>query len=193
MQHRCFLFRSCFQIAAFPDVAPHLFQSCSGGRNLPRSLLGSTAVGESESSVFAVPTTLPPNSSRHNRMFSPNKEAELAFRQQLDSISMQSDLFLSRQRKPRNRQLRKPLVVQRTLLPRTTGDTPQHVCSFSILSNSSATGTGSFRPIHPRLAPSSRSVQTKTTPATSSSVGASQLSSMDVFCYLLHFSVLLKY
>uniref|UniRef100_A0A3P8P1R6 Protein cramped-like n=1 Tax=Astatotilapia calliptera TaxID=8154 RepID=A0A3P8P1R6_ASTCA len=115
--------------------------SAGGGRNLPRSLLGSTAVGESESSVFAVPTTLPPNSSRHNRMFSPNKEAELAFRQQLDSISMQSDLFLSRQRKPRNRQLRKPLVVQRTLLPRTTGDTPQHVCSFSILSNSSATGT----------------------------------------------------
>lgn len=148
MQHRCFLFRSFLQIAAFPDVAPHLFQSCSGGRNLPRSLLGSTAVGESESSVFAVPTTLPPNSSRHNRMFSPNKEAELAFRQQLDSISvsqnnasffclcqlykdiihvltsinmcfflfffsqMQSDLFLSRQRKPRNRQLRKPLVVQ---------------------------------------------------------------------------------
>uniref|UniRef100_A0A3P9BSC0 Protein cramped-like n=1 Tax=Maylandia zebra TaxID=106582 RepID=A0A3P9BSC0_9CICH len=115
--------------------------SAGGGRNLTRSLLGSTAVGESESSVFAVPTTLPPNSSRHNRMFSPNKEAELAFRQQLDSISMQSDLFLSRQRKPRNRQLRKPLVVQRTLLPRTTGDTPQHVCSFSILSNSSATGT----------------------------------------------------
>uniref|UniRef100_A0A672GAG4 Protein cramped-like n=1 Tax=Salarias fasciatus TaxID=181472 RepID=A0A672GAG4_SALFA len=112
----------------------------SGGRNLPRSLLGSSAGGESESGVFAVPTTLPPNSSRHNRMFSPNKEAELAFRQQLDSISMQSDLF-SRHRKPRNRQLRKPLVVQRTLLPRTTGDTSQHVCSFSILSNSSATGT----------------------------------------------------
>uniref|UniRef100_A0A671VVK2 Protein cramped-like n=1 Tax=Sparus aurata TaxID=8175 RepID=A0A671VVK2_SPAAU len=113
----------------------------SGGRNLPRSLLGTTAAADSEGGVFAVPTTLPPNSSRHNRMFSPNKEAELALRQQLDSISMQSDLFLSRQRKPRNRQLRKPLVVQRTLLPRTTGDTPQHVCSFSILSNSSATGT----------------------------------------------------
>uniref|UniRef100_A0A3P9PG83 Protein cramped-like n=1 Tax=Poecilia reticulata TaxID=8081 RepID=A0A3P9PG83_POERE len=110
-----------------------------GGRNLPRSLLGSP--GDGEGSVFAVPTTLPPNSSRHSRMFSPNKEAQLAFRQQLDSISMQSDLFLSRQRKPRNRQFRKPLVVQRTLLPRTTGDTPQHVCSFSILSNSSATGT----------------------------------------------------
>ncbi|XP_034567854.1 protein cramped-like isoform X2 [Notolabrus celidotus] len=149
----------------------------SGGRNLPRSLLGSSAGGESEGGVFAVPTTLPPNSSRHNRMFSPNKEAELAFRQQLDSISMQSDLFLSRQRKPRNRQLRKPLVVQRTLLPRTTGDTPQHVCSFSILSNSSATGTGSFRPIHTRLAPPTRPLLSKTSPAASSSAAANQLSS----------------
>ncbi|KAE8283051.1 Protein cramped-like [Larimichthys crocea] len=149
----------------------------SGGRNLPRSLLGSTAGSDSEGGVFAVPTTLPPNSSRHNRMFSPNKEAELALRQQLDSISMQSDLFLSRQRKPRNRQLRKPLVVQRTLLPRTTGDTPQHVCSFSILSNSSATGTGSFRPIQTRLAPSSRPPLSKTSPAAASSAAASQLSS----------------
>uniref|UniRef100_A0A8C9XGD4 Protein cramped-like n=1 Tax=Sander lucioperca TaxID=283035 RepID=A0A8C9XGD4_SANLU len=59
----------------------------SGGRNLPRSLLGSTAGSDGESGVFAVPTTLPPNSSRHNRMFSPNKEAELALKQQLDSIS----------------------------------------------------------------------------------------------------------
>ncbi|XP_068606342.1 protein cramped-like [Brachionichthys hirsutus] len=147
----------------------------SGGRNLPRSLLGSCS--ESEGGVFAVPTTFPPNSSRHNRMFSPNKEAELAFRQQLDSIGMQSDLFLSRQRKPRNRQLRKPLVVQRTLLPRTTGDTPQHVCSFSILSNSSATGTGSFRPIHTRLAPSSRPPLSKTSPSAASAPAASQLSS----------------
>lgn len=149
----------------------------SGGRNLPRSLLGSTVGSDTESGVFAVPTTLPPNSTRHNRMFSPNKEAELALKQQLDSISMQSDLFLSRQRKPRNRQLRKPLVVQRTLLPRTTGDTPQHVCSFSILSNSSATGTGSFRPIHARLAPSSRPLLSKTSPAASSSAASSQLSS----------------
>ncbi|XP_029292972.1 protein cramped-like isoform X2 [Cottoperca gobio] len=148
----------------------------SGGRNLSRSLLGSTAGSDAESSVFAVPTTLPPNSSRHNRMFSPNKEAELALKQQLDSISMQSDLFLSRQRKPRNR-LRKPLVVQRTLQPRTTGDTPQHVCSFSILSNSSATGTGSFRPIHTRLTPSSRPLPPKASPAASSSAAASQLSS----------------
>lgn len=149
----------------------------SGGRCLPRSLLGPTAGSDSEGGVFAVPTTLPPNSSRHNRMFSPNKEAELAFKQQLDSISMQSDLFLSRQRKPRNRQLRKPLVVQRTLLPRTTGDTPQHVCSFSILSNSSATGTGSFRPINTRLAPPTRPLLSKTSPTVTGSAAASQLSS----------------
>ncbi|XP_028311542.1 protein cramped-like isoform X2 [Gouania willdenowi] len=149
----------------------------TGGRNLPRSLLGSTLGTDSEGGVFAVPTTLPPNSSRHSRMFSPNKEAELALKQQLDSISMQSDLFLSRQRKPRNRQLRKPLVVQRTLLPRTTGDTPQHVCSFSILSNSSATGTGSFRPIQTRLTPSSRPLQSKISPAVSTSAVAAELSS----------------
>ncbi|KAF3846603.1 hypothetical protein F7725_003681, partial [Dissostichus mawsoni] len=149
--------------------------SLRGARlHLPNA--GVSAGSEAESGMFAVPTTLPPNSSRHNRMFSPNKEAELALKQQLDSISMQSDLFLSRQRKPRNRQLRKPLVVQRTLLPRTTGDTPQHVCSFSILSNSSATGTGSFRPIHTRLAPSSRPLQSKASPSASSSA-ASQLSS----------------
>nr|XP_057904324.1 protein cramped-like isoform X1 [Doryrhamphus excisus] len=150
----------------------------SGARNLPRSLLGSSAAAsDAEGNVFAVPTTLPPNSSRHSRMFSPNKEAELALRQQLDSISMQSDLFLSRPRKPRNRQLRKPLVVQRTLLPRTTGDTPQHVCSFSILSNSSATGTGSFRPIQTRLAPTSRPLPSKASPAASCSAVTNQLSS----------------
>ncbi|KAM3598912.1 uncharacterized protein V6R79_024117 [Siganus canaliculatus] len=155
----------------------HMPNAGIGGRNLPRPLLGSAASSDSDGGVFAVPTTLPPNSSRHNKMFSPNKEAELAFRQQLDSISMQSDLFLSRQRKPRNRQFRKPLVVQRTLLPRTTGDTPQHVCSFSILSNSSATGTGSFRPIHTRLAPSARPPLPKPSPAASSSAAAAQLSS----------------
>lgn len=66
----------------------HMFLLSSGGRNFPRSLLGSSASGDSEGSLFAVPTTLPPNSSRHNRMFSPNKEAQLAFRQQLDSISV---------------------------------------------------------------------------------------------------------
>lgn len=66
----------------------HTCAGSSGGRNLPRSLLGSTVGGDSEGGVFAVPTMLPPNSSRHNRLFSPNKEAELALRQQLDSISV---------------------------------------------------------------------------------------------------------
>lgn len=66
----------------------------SGGRNLPRCLLGSTAGSDSEGGVFAVPTTLPPNSSRHNRMFSPNKEAELALRQS-STPSVCSQIFSS--------------------------------------------------------------------------------------------------
>ncbi|KAG7492068.1 hypothetical protein MATL_G00010620 [Megalops atlanticus] len=144
----------------------------SGARNLPRSLLVTGATGEADSSLFAIPTMLPPN-SRHGKMFSPNKEAELAFRQQLDSIS--SDIFLPKQRKFRSRHLRKPLVVQRTLLPRTTGDTPQHVCSFSILSNSSVAGTGSFRPIQPSLHSNSRPLVPKAPPL--SSTTSSQLSS----------------
>uniref|UniRef100_W5JZB1 Protein cramped-like n=1 Tax=Astyanax mexicanus TaxID=7994 RepID=W5JZB1_ASTMX len=146
------------------------------GRNLPRSLL--VTGGEGDGGVFAVPTTLPPNSSRHLRMFSPNKEAELAFRQQLDSIS--SDIFLTKQRKVgRGRPLRKPLVVQqRTLLPRTTGDTSQHVCSFSILSNSSAT-TGSFRPIQTRL-PSARSLPLKATSTSVNPTSSTQLSAIDL-------------
>ncbi|XP_072549617.1 protein cramped-like isoform X2 [Salminus brasiliensis] len=145
----------------------------AGARNLPRSLL--VTGGDGDGGVFAVPTTLPPNSSRHLRMFSPNKEAELAFRQQLDSIS--SDIFLPKQRKVgRGRPLRKPLVVQRTLLPRTTGDTSQHVCSFSILSNSSATGTGSFRPIQTRL-PSARPLPLKAASTTINPTPSSELSS----------------
>uniref|UniRef100_A0A671N053 Protein cramped-like n=1 Tax=Sinocyclocheilus anshuiensis TaxID=1608454 RepID=A0A671N053_9TELE len=101
--------------------AAHVFST--GGRNLPRSLLASG--GDSEG--FAVPTTLPPNSSRQLRMFSPNKEAELAFRQHCQRIKMYVVFFLF-------------CFFQRTLLPRTTGDTSPHVCSFSILSNSSAAG-----------------------------------------------------
>uniref|UniRef100_A0A671Q0I6 Protein cramped-like n=2 Tax=Sinocyclocheilus anshuiensis TaxID=1608454 RepID=A0A671Q0I6_9TELE len=136
----------------------------TGGRNLSHSLLASG--GDSEG--FAVPTTLPPNSSRQLRMFSPNKEAELAFRQQLDSIS--SDIFSKQRKIGRGRPLRKPLVVQRTLLPRTTGDTSPHVCSFSILSNSSATGTGSFRPIQTRLATSNRQLSSKASSTTASAI-----------------------
>ncbi|CAL8275121.1 unnamed protein product [Lota lota] len=168
---------SCGRQQASQRGAKALIPSAtSGGRHLPRALLGPVPGSDSEGGVFAIPTTLPPNSSRHSRMFSPNKEAQLAFRQQLDSISMQSDLFLSKQKKPRSRQLRKPLVVQRTLLPRTTGDTPPHVCSFSILSNSSATGTGSFRPIQTRLAPTSRPHPSKASPANPGPGAASGLS-----------------
>lgn len=78
------MFSSTFPLFIF-SLSFNFFFPTPGGRNLPRSLLGSA---DSEGGVFAVPTTLPPNSTRHNRMFSPNKEAELAFRQQLDSISV---------------------------------------------------------------------------------------------------------
>lgn len=122
-----------------PSSAP-----CSSGlRNPPRPLLvpGPSGTGSSDSDggLFAVPTTLPPN-SRHGKLFSPSKEAELTFRQHLSSISMQSDFFLPKPRKLRNRHLRKPLVVQRTLLPRPSENQSHNVCSFSILSNSSVTG-----------------------------------------------------
>lgn len=98
----------------------------------------STGSGDSDGGLFAVPTTLPPN-SRHGKLYSPSKETELTFRQHLNSISvsggratllagglllgacshpgavssqMQSDFFLPKPRKLRNRHLRKPLVVQ---------------------------------------------------------------------------------
>ncbi|XP_023377094.1 protein cramped-like isoform X3 [Pteropus vampyrus] len=115
----------------------------SGLRNPPRPLLvagpSSTGSSDSDGGLFAVPTTLPPN-SRHGKLFSPNKETELTFLQHLNSISMQSDFFLPKPRKLQNRHLRKPLVVQRTLLPRPSENQSHNVCSFSILSNSSVTG-----------------------------------------------------
>ncbi|NWQ85190.1 CRML protein, partial [Burhinus bistriatus] len=133
---------------------PGAASSSSGLRNLPRPLLvagpSSSGSTDADGGLFAVPTTLPPN-SRHGKLFLPSKEAELTFRQHLDTISMQSDFFLPKPRKLRNRHLRKPLVVQRTLLPRPSGNPSQHVCSFSILSNSSITGEGSFRPIQSSL------------------------------------------
>uniref|UniRef100_A0A8C8R6M0 Protein cramped-like n=1 Tax=Pelusios castaneus TaxID=367368 RepID=A0A8C8R6M0_9SAUR len=126
----------------------------SGLRNPRRPLLvaGPSSSGgtDADGGLFAVPTTLPPN-SRHGKLVLPSKEAELTFRQHLDTISMQSDYFLPKPRKLRNSHLRKPLVVQRTLLPRPSGNPSQHVCSFSILSNSSVTGRGSFRPIQSSL------------------------------------------
>ncbi|XP_036890581.1 protein cramped-like [Sturnira hondurensis] len=126
----------------------------SGLRNPPRPLLvagpSSTGSSDSDGGLFAVPTTLPPN-SRHGKLFSPNKETELTFLQHLNSISMQSDFFLPKPRKLQNRHLRKPLVVQRTLLPRPSENQSHNVCSFSIMSNSSITGRGSFRPIQSSL------------------------------------------
>ncbi|XP_032652795.1 protein cramped-like isoform X2 [Chelonoidis abingdonii] len=134
--------------------SPNVSSSSSGLRNPPRPLLAadpsSSGGADADGGLFAVPTTLPPN-SRHGKLFLPSKEAELTFRQHLDTISMQSDYFLPKPRRLRNRHLRKPLVVQRTLLPRPSGNPSQHVCSFSILSNSSITGRGSFRPIQSSL------------------------------------------
>ncbi|XP_020024890.1 protein cramped-like isoform X3 [Castor canadensis] len=133
-----------------PGSAP-----CSPGlRNPPRPLLvagpSSTGGSDSDGGLFAVPTTLPPN-SRHGKLFSPSKEAELTFRQHLDSISMQSDFFSPKPKKLRKRHLRKPLVVQRTLLPRPSENQSHNVCSFSILSNSPIAGKGWFRPIQSSL------------------------------------------
>ncbi|MEE6497346.1 hypothetical protein FKM82_002722 [Ascaphus truei] len=120
--------------------------STSGFRNLSHPLLvGNPLTGSADGGVFAVPTMLPPN-SRHAKLSSPSKELEITSRQHLDAIS--SDFFLPKPKKQRNRHLRKPLVVQRTLLPRPSGSSSPHVCSFSILSNSSVAGRGSFRPIH---------------------------------------------
>ncbi|XP_051878023.1 protein cramped-like isoform X2 [Pristis pectinata] len=149
--------------------------NASGMRNVQKTLVvpySSSSSGNSssdaDSGVFAVPTILPPN-SRHNKMFSPSKETELTFRQQLDTLSRQPDIFLPKPRKLRNNRPRKPLVVQRTLLPRPTGNSSQHVCSFSILSNS-ATGTGLFRPLSkPTLA---RPIIPKAIPASTSQLSS---------------------
>nr|XP_020668772.1 protein cramped-like isoform X2 [Pogona vitticeps] len=152
------------------SFSPNATSTSSGLRNSSRPLLVSGPSGsgsvDADGGLFAVPTTLPPN-SRHGKLFLQSKETELSFRQRLDTISMQSDFFLPKPRKLRSRHLRKPLVVQRTLLPRPSGNPSQHVCSFSILSNSSATGRGSFRPIQSSLmkAAVSRPIVPKILPA----------------------------
>ncbi|XP_010618800.1 protein cramped-like isoform X1 [Fukomys damarensis] len=160
---------------------PSSSTSCSPGlRNPPRPLLvagpSSTGSSDSDGGLFAVPTTLPPN-SRHGKLFSPSKEAELTFRQHLNSISMQSDFFLPKPRKLRNRHLRKPLVVQRTLLPRPSENQSHNVCSFSILSNSPIAGRGSFRPIQSSLtkAALSRPIVPKVLPSQATSHLASAI------------------
>lgn len=69
----------------------HLPSPSPGLRNPPRPLLvaspTSTGSSDSDGGLFAVPTTLPPN-SRHGKLFFPNKETELTFRQHLSSISV---------------------------------------------------------------------------------------------------------
>ncbi|XP_059835212.1 protein cramped-like isoform X1 [Hypanus sabinus] len=151
----------------------------SGMRNVQKTLVVPYSSGSSGSSssdadsgIFAVPTTLPPN-SRHNKIFSPSKETELMFRQQLDTYSRQPDIFLPKPRKLRNNRSRKPLVVQRTLLPRPAGNSSQHVCSFSILSNSAA-GTGLFRPLQSSLSKPTlaRPIIPKAVPASTSQLSS---------------------
>ncbi|KAM4631857.1 protein cramped-like isoform 2-T2 [Discoglossus pictus] len=144
----------CLRTQSTSHIHPNFSStsSTSGFRNLPRPLLVGnplgSVTGSTDGGVFAVPTMLPPN-SRHTKLNSPSKESDMSSRQQLDAIS--SDFFLQKPKKPRSRHLRKPLVVQRTLLPRPSGSSSPHVCSFSILSNSSVAGRGSFRPIHSSL------------------------------------------
>ncbi|KAG8506354.1 Protein cramped-like [Galemys pyrenaicus] len=135
-----------------PAPAAHALPPGLGSAPRPLLLAGPTGTGggDTDGGLFAVPTTLPPN-SRHGKLFSPGKDAELALRQHLSSISVQSDFFLPKPRKLRNRHLRKPLVVQRTLLPRPSEGQPHSVCSFSVLPSSSVTGRGSFRPIQSTL------------------------------------------
>ncbi|XP_041432847.1 protein cramped-like isoform X2 [Xenopus laevis] len=145
---------SCLQSQPTPQIHPHFTSTSStpGFRNHPRPLLVGNPLGSvtstTDGGVFAVPTMRPPN-SRHSKVSSPGKESGSPVRQPLDAIS--PEFFLPKSKKPRSRHPRKPLVVQRTLLPRPSGSASQHVCSFSILSNSSVAGRGSFRPIHSSL------------------------------------------
>ncbi|KAE8579210.1 hypothetical protein XENTR_v10023951 [Xenopus tropicalis] len=145
---------SCLQSQLTPQIHSHFPSTSStpGFRNLPRPLLVGNPLGSvtstTDGGVFAVPTMRPPN-SRHSKVSSPGKESGSPVRQPLDAIS--SEFFLPKSKKPRSRHPRKPLVVQRTLLPRPSGSSSHNVCSFSILSNSSVAGRGSFRPIHTSL------------------------------------------
>ncbi|KAM4698819.1 LOW QUALITY PROTEIN: protein cramped-like [Rhinophrynus dorsalis] len=143
---------NCLQAQPTPHIHTHFSPSSSatGFRNLARPLLVSSPLGTvtgTTDGVFAVPTMLPPN-SRHAKFSSPGKNRDSSH-QQPNAIS--SEFFLPKPKKQRSRHLRKPLVVQRTLLPRPSGSSSPHVCSFSILSNSAVAGQGSFRPIHSSL------------------------------------------
>ncbi|XP_078461235.1 protein cramped-like [Lampetra fluviatilis] len=107
--------------------------------------------GRSDDDLFRVPSALPP-ASRYGRPLSPSKEAEITFRQQLDSIN-QAEIFLPQHRKLRTRMLRKPLVVQRSLMPRPAGHSLRHMYSLAIVPSSSVAGTGMFSPLPPLTHP----------------------------------------
>ncbi|MGH0146588.1 UNVERIFIED_CONTAM: hypothetical protein FKN15_043003 [Acipenser sinensis] len=115
---------------------------CPGVRNLPQSLVvpgsAGTGSGDVDSGVFAVPTTLPPN-SRHGKMFSPNKEAELAFRQQLDSISPCSCVYFSDNKLKLGAADSNPAVFWDT----GEGRSPQHKQTNKASQQSTATACGS--------------------------------------------------
>ncbi|XP_053327872.1 protein cramped-like [Spea bombifrons] len=143
-------------LSAQPVTHIHTNFSTASSTSAFGSLSGPLLVGRplgpvtssSDGAIFAVPTMLPPN-SRHSKVSAPSKESEMASRQQLGAMG--PELYLPKTKKQRSRQLRKPLVVQRTLLPRPSGSTSPHMCSFSIFPNSSVAGRGSFRPIHSAL------------------------------------------
>ncbi|XP_072040098.1 protein cramped-like isoform X2 [Amphiura filiformis] len=72
-------------------------------------------------------------------------EAERLFKAQLESLQRSDWQLPKRQaRKPRGR---RPLVVQRTLLPRPQSDDIRHMMTMSIVSNSSRASTGQFMPM----------------------------------------------
>ncbi|CAM9742020.1 unnamed protein product [Lampetra planeri] len=98
--------------------------------------------GRSDDDLFRVPSALPP-ASRYGRPLSPSKEAEITFRQQLDSIN-QAEIFLPQHRKLRTRMLRKPLVVQRSLMPRPAGHSLRHMYSLAIVPSSSVAAAHSL-------------------------------------------------
>ncbi|XP_002734793.1 protein cramped-like [Saccoglossus kowalevskii] len=107
-------------------------------------IVRSATIGDQDKEVFVVPTTLPAT-----KKISPatSSQQDKAFMAQLQSINKEPNIFLPRYKK-RTRG-RKPLVVQRTLLPRPSQNPTRHMMSLSIVQNSTSAGTGSFTPILP--------------------------------------------
>ncbi|XP_019621256.1 PREDICTED: protein cramped-like [Branchiostoma belcheri] len=101
-----------------------------------------------DSAGFIMPTTVAPARTRPAVQLT---QADREFRAQLDSLNKRPDIFLPR--KTRGRGGRKPIVVQRTLLPRPSQPS-RHMMSLSFIHNSHAAIQGSFTPILPRKTPS---------------------------------------